>query len=88
LFGARSRTASFSSPTTQSISPLYQRAKIHAGLVCLNVAPGLMSLDIQTQLFLLALDRIGNAEPINEAFEVTLAADGAVLVERYALPSD
>jgi predicted nuclease of predicted toxin-antitoxin system len=73
---------------TVDFTPLYQRAEIHAGLVCLNVAPGLMSLDIQTQLFLLALDRLEKIEPINEALEVTLTADGVVLVERYALPSD
>jgi predicted nuclease of predicted toxin-antitoxin system len=51
---------------TVDFTTLYQRAEIHAGLVCLNVAPGLMSLDIQTQLFLLALDRLGKMEPINE----------------------
>jgi predicted nuclease of predicted toxin-antitoxin system len=73
---------------TVDFTPLYQRAEIHAGLVCLNVAPGLMSLDIQTQLFLLALDRLEKIELINEALEVTLTADGVVLVERYALPSD
>jgi hypothetical protein len=30
------------------------------------VAPGLMSLDVQKRLFVFALDRLGNTEPINE----------------------
>jgi hypothetical protein len=52
------------------------------------VAPGLMRLDIQESLFLLALDRLGHTEPLNEALEVTLTADGDVILERYALPSE
>ncbi len=53
----------------------------------MNVAPNHMSLEIQKSLFLLTLDRLGKAEPINEALEITLDADGAVHVERYSLPS-
>jgi hypothetical protein len=34
---------------------------------------------------LLALDRLSQAEPVNEAIEITLTADGTVLLERYAL---
>ena len=56
-------------------------------LVCLNVAPGLMSLDVQKRLFGLALDRLGDIEPINEMLEVTLMEDRLVRVERYDLPS-
>lgn len=72
---------------TVDFTALYEREAIHAGLVCLNVAPGLMRLDIQKSLFALALDRLGAAEPVNEALEISLTADGAVLVERYGLPS-
>ena len=71
---------------TVDFRPLYEREEIHAGLVCLNVAPGLMELEVQKSLFLLALDRLGDAEPVNEALEVTLTADGEAIVERYALP--
>jgi predicted nuclease of predicted toxin-antitoxin system len=39
---------------------LLSRQRVHAGLVCLNVAPGLMSLDVQKRLFALALDRLGD----------------------------
>jgi predicted nuclease of predicted toxin-antitoxin system len=73
---------------TVDFRALYEREEIHAGLVCLNVAPGLMRLDIQKSLFLLALDRLGHIEPLNEALEVTLTADGDVILERYALPSE
>jgi hypothetical protein len=44
-------------------------------------------LDVHKSLFLLALDRLGDTEPINEALEVTLTVDEEVVVERYALPS-
>jgi hypothetical protein len=39
------------------------------------------------RLFALALDRLGDAEPINEILEVTLREDRSVAVERYDLPS-
>ena len=71
---------------TVDFRPLYEREEIHAGLVCLNVAPGLMELEVQKSLFLLALDRLGDAEPVNEALEVTISEDGEVTVERYVLP--
>lgn len=71
---------------TVDFTALYEREAIHAGLVCLNVTPGLMRLDVQKSLFALALDRLGAAEPVNEALEISLTADGAVLVERYGLP--
>jgi hypothetical protein len=65
---------------------LYGREEIHAGLVCLNVAQNLMSLEVQKSLFLLILDQLGKAEPINKVLDVTLDADGVVNVQRYALP--
>jgi predicted nuclease of predicted toxin-antitoxin system len=41
---------------------LYGREELHAGLVCLNAAPGVMSLDLQRRLFLLAMAELGGAE--------------------------
>jgi hypothetical protein len=64
---------------------LLSRQRVHAGLVCLNVAPGLMSLDVQKRLFALALDRLGDNEPINELLEITLTANRSVRIERYGL---
>jgi predicted nuclease of predicted toxin-antitoxin system len=72
---------------TTDFMSLLGRENLHAGLVCLNVAPGLMTLDVQRRLFALALDRLGDAEPINEILEVTLNEDRSVGVERYDLPS-
>ena len=70
--------------TTDFIS-LLRREKVHAGLVCINVAHGLMSLDVQKRLFALALDRLGDREPINELLEITLTEHRSVLVARYDL---
>ena len=67
--------------------PLLGRQKVHAGLVCINVAPGLMSLEVQKRLFLLALDRLGCSDPINELLEITLAEDRSVRIERFDFPA-
>jgi predicted nuclease of predicted toxin-antitoxin system len=72
---------------TVDFAELYGREEIHAGLVCLNLAASMMSLGNQKSLFLLALDQLGRAEPINEVLDITLGADGLVHVERYALPT-
>jgi predicted nuclease of predicted toxin-antitoxin system len=72
---------------TVDFTALYERVEIHAGLVCLNVAPNLMSLDAQKLLFALALDRLGNVEPVNEVLDITLEADGVIRAERYSLPN-
>jgi predicted nuclease of predicted toxin-antitoxin system len=66
---------------------LLRREKVHAGLVCLNVASGLMSLDAQKRLFALALERLGDSEPINELLEITRMEDRSVRVDRYDLPA-
>jgi predicted nuclease of predicted toxin-antitoxin system len=62
---------------TTDFTALLRREKIHAGLVCLNVAPGLMSLDVQKRLFALALDRLGDREPINELLLLSHKATGS-----------
>jgi predicted nuclease of predicted toxin-antitoxin system len=71
--------------TTDFLS-LLRRQKVHAGLVCINVAHGLMSLEAQKRLFALALDHLGGSEPINEMLEITLMEDRLVRIERYDLP--
>ena len=72
---------------TTDFTPLVNREMVHPGLVCLNVAAGLMSLDVQRRLFTFALDEPGETEPINEAIQVTLPADRSVRIDRYDLPS-
>ena len=46
-----------------------------------------MSLEVQRRLFTLALDHLGEAEPINEVLLVTLLEDKSVRIDRYDLPS-
>jgi hypothetical protein len=67
--------------------PLLGRAEVHAGLVCINMAAALMSLEVQRRLFALSLDRLGNREPINELLEITLEERKVVHVERYDFPA-
>jgi hypothetical protein len=43
--------------------------------------------NVQKRLFVLALDRLGNTEPINELLEVTFMEDRSVRIDRYDLPS-
>jgi hypothetical protein len=45
-----------------------------------------MSLDVQRQLFALALDRLGNREPVDELLEITLDEHKAVHLERSDFP--
>jgi predicted nuclease of predicted toxin-antitoxin system len=71
---------------TFDFTSLISRESIHPGLVCLDVAPGLMSLEIQRRLFALALDHLGDAEPINEVLQVTLLKDQSIRIDRYDLP--
>jgi predicted nuclease of predicted toxin-antitoxin system len=66
---------------------LLGREEVHAGLVCINMAAGLMSLEVQRRLFALALDRLGDREPINELLEITLDERRVVHVERYDFPA-
>jgi len=72
---------------TTDFTSLVGREGVHCGLVCLDVAPGLMSLEVQRQLFTLALDRLGDTEPINEVLQITLQSDRSVRIERYDLAS-
>jgi predicted nuclease of predicted toxin-antitoxin system len=65
---------------------LLGREDVHAGLVCLNVAPGLMSLDVQRRLFALALDELDDLEPINQVLEITLMENRSVRIARFEFP--
>lgn len=70
---------------TVDFTSLVGREEAHAGLVCLNVAPGFMNLDVQKRLFEHALDRLKEKEPTNEVLEITLTTDRTVRVDRYLL---
>ena len=64
--------------------PLVGREDIHPGLICLNVAHAVMNLGAQKRLFGLALDHLGQDEPINEVLEITMTHDMRVQVRRCA----
>jgi hypothetical protein len=71
---------------TTDFRVLYGREDLHVGLVAFNTAPGLMRLDLQVRLFLLALAELGGEEAWNEVLEITVDADRAVTIERFDLP--
>jgi hypothetical protein len=66
----------------------YAKTDLHAGLVCLNGPVG-MDLDMQSELFEIALDTLG-ADPdlVNQLLEITLgdSRDAEITVARYQLP--
>jgi len=66
--------------------PLYGRTELHVGLICLNVAPGMMNRALQLRLFKLALEELDDREPWNQVVEVTASRNRAVVVARYELP--
>lgn len=63
---------------------LMEREPFHPGLVCLNVAHGLMRLGVQRELFEYALTAIGDAGLAGHVLEITLSADRTVRLDRYA----
>ena len=62
---------------------LMERERRHPGLVCITVAHGLMSLDVQTRLFEHALTRLTGQDIADRVLEITLHADRTVRVDLY-----
>lgn len=62
---------------------LMEREPIHPGLVCVNMAHGLMSLPVQQALFEHVLCRVVDEDLAGQVLEVTLTADRTVRVDRY-----
>lgn len=60
-----------------------ERERGHPGLVSINVAHGLMSLDVQTKLFEHALAQLAEVDLTDQVLEVTLTPDSTVRVGRY-----
>jgi Domain of unknown function (DUF5615) len=65
----------------------YADVAIHAGLICLNGPEG-MDLDMQLELFGIALDEVGDGDLVNQVLEITLADDDEIRLLRYALPRE
>ena len=62
---------------------LMERHHRHPGLICMNVARGLMSLDVQTRLFELAVDQSAGTDLTGQVVDITLTAERQITVERY-----
>ncbi len=63
---------------------LIEREHDHSGPICINVAHGLMSLEVQQALFEHVLTRIVGFDLAGRIVEITLAADRTVRVDSYA----
>ena len=66
---------------TADFTPLMERKTAHPGLVCMTVAHGLMSLDVQQALFAHALDRIADADLTGLVVEIALDVDRTVRLD-------
>jgi predicted nuclease of predicted toxin-antitoxin system len=76
----------FVTHNTADFRPLYAKKRIHLGLVGFNTAARIMNLVFPKALFLRVLRELDGAEPYNEALEISVAADGIVVIDRYRLP--
>src|ERR1700739_4291676 len=65
----------------------YADVPIHAGLICIN-GPDRMAAENEVALFGIVLDEVGLTEMVNQAIEITLGAETAYELVRYALPPD
>ena len=64
-------------------APLVERERRHPGLVCITVAHGLMSLDVQTRLFAHALTLLAEQDIEGRVPEIALNADRTVQIHLY-----
>ena len=64
-------------------TPLMEREPDHPGLICITVAHGLMSLEVQTSLFQHALARLEGKDIAGRVLEVALRADRSVRFDLY-----
>ena len=64
-------------------APLIEREQHHPGLVCITVAHGLMSLDVQTRLFAHALTLLAGQDIEGRVLETALDADRTVRTRLY-----
>ena len=66
---------------TADFTLLMERETTHPGLICMTVAHGLMSLDVQQALFAHALDRFADTDLTGCVVEIALAADRTVRLD-------
>ena len=63
---------------------LMGREPRHPGLVCMNVAHGLMSLDMQQLLFEHAITQVADIDLSGQIVQITVSAEGTVRSDRHA----
>ncbi len=68
---------------TAHFSLLLERETTHPGLVCMTMAHGLMSLDVQQALFAHALAHIAEADFTGHVVVIALAADRTVRLDTH-----
>ena len=68
---------------TADFTALMGRRSSHPGLVCFNVAHGLMSLNLQQQLFEYAMTQISDEDLSGQIIEITLTPEGEVRFDKY-----
>lgn len=64
-------------------TPLMEREQRHPGLVCITVAHGLMSLQVQQTLFSHVLTRLAGKDMTDRVLEIALDSNGAAQVALY-----
>jgi len=64
-------------------TPLMERERTHPGLVCINVAHGLMSLNVLQTMFEHALRYIATENIERQVVEKSLMTEGTVRFDRY-----
>lgn len=69
---------------TTDFTTLMSRQSGHPGLLCINIAHGLMSLAVQQQLFEFAITQIANEDLTGQIFESTLTSQRQVHFHRYS----
>ena len=62
---------------------LMEHEPCHPGLICMNVAHGLMSLDVQQRLLEHTMTQIAGVERSGLIVEITLTAERKVRLDRY-----
>lgn len=71
---------------TADFRALYGREALHLGLVAFNTSARMMTLLLQKQLFLQAMNELGPDEDFNFALEISVDAERRVTIARYDLP--
>ena len=69
---------------TTDFTALMKRQSGHPGLVCINIAHGLMSLAVQQQLFEFAITQIADEHLAGQIVEITLTSRRQIRFHRYS----